>query len=280
MADARFPRHTRRAFMCMGAAAAALIAASPALAKSAKVAEKDVIVETPDGKADAALFTPAGKGPWPAVILWHDLGGLRPVIRDMAKKLAAEGYVVLAPNEYYRSTRGSAAEPDLRNADVRKSFTDYRAAVPDDGVARDATAFVAWLDKQKGVALKKKIGTVGYDVGGSFAFRAAAALPDRIGAVASIHGQGVATTRPNSPHLRVPKSKAAYYVVQSKDDDAREPTDKDDYYKAFADGGLKGSVEVATGNHGFAVVGNANYEAASAEKAWAGTLALLKAALK
>lgn len=278
MADASFSRQTRRSFIGMSVAAT-LLAAAPALAQP-KVSEADVTIATPDGTADAALFTPSGKGPFPAVILWHDLGGLRPVIRDMGRKLAAQGYVVLAPNEYYRSTKASATEPDLRNADVRKAFTDYRAAVPDDGVARDATAFVAWLDKQKSVAAKRKIGTLGYDVGGSFAFRTAAAVPDRIGAVASIHGQGVATPRPNSPHLLVPKTKAAYYVVQSKDDDTREPTDKDDYNKVFADGGLKGTVEVAAGNHGFGVPGNANYDAASADKAWAGSVALFKSALK
>lgn len=268
---------TRRLFVATGVAALALSA--PALA-AGKVDEKDVTIRTPDGSADAVLFHPAGRGSWPAVILWHDQSGLRPVYRDMARKLAGEGFVVLAPNAYYRSGKATGIELDTRDAKVREQITAYRAAATDDGVTRDAAAYVAWLDRQKQVAKGRKIGTVGYDLGGSYAFRTAAAVPDRIAAVASIHGLSVATPRPNSPHLLVPRTSAAYLVVQSKDDDAREPGDKDDYAKVFAEGRLKGTVEVAQANHGFAVPGNANYDAAAAAKAWAETVKLLKAQLR
>ncbi|HEY1125692.1 MAG TPA: dienelactone hydrolase family protein [Sphingobium sp.] len=267
---------TRRAVL----AAALLLTAAPALAKTAPVTEKEVTITTPDGTADAAIYTPSGKGSWPAVILWHDLAGLRPNIRDLAKKLAGEGYVVLAPNAFYRSAKATGEEPDMRNADIRKRQTDYRTAATDDGIARDAVAYIAWLDTQKQVAKKKKFGTLGFDVGGSYAFRTAAAAPDRIAAVASIHGLGAATARPNSPHLLVPRTKASYFIVQSKDDDAREPEDKEDYKKVIAEGKLKGEVLVYDGNHGFAIPGNANYDAASSDKAWTGILALFKANLK
>jgi len=268
-------RATRRTVI----AAALLVAAMPALARTATVTEAEVAITTPDGTADAALYTPSGKGPFPAVILWHDLAGLRPAIRTMGKKLAGEGYVVLAPNAFYRSTKATGEELDMRNPDIRKRQTEYRTAATDDGIARDAVAYVAWLETQKHVA-RKKLGTLGVDVGGSYAFRTAAAVPDRIGAVASIHGLGAATERPNSPHLLVPRTKAAYFVVQSKDDDAREPGDKEDYKKVIAEGKLKGDVEVYPANHGFIVPGNANFDAASADRAWAGILGLFKASLK
>ena len=267
---------TRRSVMV----AALLVASMPVLAKTSPVTEKDVTITTPDGTADAAVYTPSGKGSWPAVILWHDLAGLRPNIRTLAKKLAAEGYVVLAPNAFYRSAKASGEELDMHNADIRKRQTDYRIAATDDGIARDAMAYVAWLDTQKQVTKKKKMGTVGYDVGGSYAFRTAAAAPDRIAAVASIHGLGAATARPNSPHLLVPKTKASYFIVQSKDDDAREPEDKEDYKKVIAEGKLKGDVLVYEGNHGFAIPGNANYDATASDKAWTGILALFKSTLK
>lgn len=261
--------------------ASALLLAYPSAALGAGgVTEKEVTITTPDGMADAAVYTPSGKGSWPAVILWHDLAGLRPAIRDMARKLAGEGYVVLAPNAFYRSTKATGEELDMRNPDIRKRQTDYRTAATDDGIARDAVAYLGWLDAQKQVAKKKKAGTLGIDVGGSYAFRTAAAAPGRIGAVASIHGLGAATARPNSPHLLVPKTSAQYFIVQSKDDDAREPEDKEDYEKVIAEGKLKGDVEVYPGNHGFMVQGNTNYDAASADKAWTGILALFKAALK
>jgi carboxymethylenebutenolidase len=281
------PRRTFAA--AMGAAAtcaAALLMAAPALAQDKPgsgrgVIGEDVAIPTPDGTADAALFYPSsGKGPWPAVILWHDLPGLRAVWRDMAARLAGEGFVVLAPNAFYRSAKADGVLIDMRDAKMRERQTAYRNAATDEGIARDAVAYLAWLDTRKQVAAKTKAGTIGYDVGGSYAFRTAAAAPDRIAAVASIHGLGAATARPNSPHLLVPKTRAAYFIVQSKDDDAREPEDKTDYQKVIADGKLEGKVEVYPANHGFGIPGNAAFDAASADKAWGEIVGLMKAKLK
>ncbi|OJY71208.1 MAG: dienelactone hydrolase [Sphingobium sp. 66-54] len=270
-------RADRRSVLLAGS----ILLAFPAAARApASVTEADVTIQTPDGSADAVLFTPAGKGAWPAVILWHDLAGLRPVYRAMGRTLAALGYVVLVPNAFYRSARASGEELDMRDAEVRKRQMDYRAAATDDGIARDAVAYMAYLDGLKQTAKRRKAGTLGYDVGASYAFRTAAALPDRIASVGCIHGLGVATARPNSPHLLVPKTHAAYFVAQAKDDDAREPEDKDDLRKVIAEGKLKGTVEVYPANHGFAVPGNANYDAAAADKAWAAVLALFKSTLK
>jgi carboxymethylenebutenolidase len=263
-----------------GLVVSGLVAAGAAHAADAPVTERDVVVPTPDGSADAALYMPAGKGTWPAVILWHDLSGLRPVTRAMGRRLAAQGFVVLVPNAFYRSAKASGEEPDMANADIRKRQADYRAAASDEGIARDAAAYLKYLDALGSVAAKRKAGTVGFDVGGSYAFRTAAAVPERIAAVASIHGLGAATARPNSPHLLVPKTAAAYLVIQSKDDDAREPGDKDDYRKVLDEGKLSGTIDVYPANHGFAIPGNANFDAAAAERAWGETVKLLKAALK
>jgi len=262
--------------------AGAVLLALPVAARAAgeAVREADVTIPTPDGSADAVLFTPAGTGPWPAIILWHDLAGLRPVYRDMGRTLAAQGYVVLAPNAFYRSARANGAELNMRDPQVRQRQTDYRAAATDEGIARDAVAYMAYLDGLAQTATQRKAGTLGYDVGASYAFRAAAALPERIAAVACIHGLGVATPRPNSPHLLVAKSRAAYLVVQARDDDAREPEDKDDLRKVIADAGLGGTVEISAADHGFAVPGNARYDAAAAERAWTAVLALFSATLR
>jgi carboxymethylenebutenolidase len=274
------PGLTRRTFTAMAGAVALFALAAPALAQGGVYAEA-VSIPTPDGTADGTVFYPAsGKGPWPAIILWHDLSGLRTAYRNMGAKLAGEGFVVLTPNAFYRSARASDDYVDLGNPDMRKRQMDYRAAATDDGIARDAVAYMAFLDTLKQVAKGKKAGTVGFDVGGSYAFRTAAALPGRIAAVASIHGLGAATARPNSPHLLVPKTRAAYFIVQSKDDDAREPEDKTDYEKVIAEGKLQGQVDVYPANHGFAVPGNAAYDPASAAKAWGEIVALMKAKLK
>ena len=85
--DASFTR--RAAVMAMSSTA--LLAAMPGAAFAANVVETDVMVPTPDGKADAALFHPAGAGSWPAVLMWPDIVGLRPVFREMGRRLASQG---------------------------------------------------------------------------------------------------------------------------------------------------------------------------------------------
>ena len=77
----------------------------------------------------------------------------------------------------------------------------------------DAKAFIGWLDQQASVAKNRKIGTQGYCMGGPIAFRTAAAVPDRVGAVASFHGGGLVTDMPNSPHLQAAKTKAQFLIA-------------------------------------------------------------------
>jgi carboxymethylenebutenolidase len=271
---------SRRAFAVAGTTAL-LCASLPAMA-SAKLAVRtqDVTVATPDGKAEAVLFQPSARGHYPAVLLWPDLAGVRPVFRDIGSKIAEQGFIVLLPNTYYRSAKISPVELSAADPETRKRLMGYRATATDDGIVRDGIAYIAFLDRQKHTARERKAGTVGYDVGASYAFRTAAAQPDRIGAVASIYGLGVATPHPDSPHLLVPKSKAAYFVAQAKDDDTREPGDKDDIRAKIAEGGLTGTVEVYPANHGWAVPGSRAYDQASANRALTETIKLLKTSLK
>jgi carboxymethylenebutenolidase len=133
---------------------------------------------------------------------------------------------------------------------------------------------MAWLDAQPQVDTARKAGSLGYNVGAAHAFRAAAAMPDRFGAVASIHGLGVATARPNSPHLLVGQTHAVYFVAMAGPDDEREPGDKDDLAKAFADAGLEGRVAVFRANHGFAVPDDKAWDPVAADFAWAEIVAL------
>ena len=271
---------SRRLFLGSAMALAALACPAVTLAAGTAVTETDVMVPTPDGMADAVLFQPeASGGHFPVVLLWHDLGGLRPVFRAMGRRLAGAGYVVLLPNAFYRSGPADGATLDMAQPEVREGQMAKRAAATDDGIARDSVAYLAYLDGLSAADSGAKAGTVGFDLGASYAFRAAAAVPGRIGAVAGIHPLGTATSRPNSPHLLVPQSKAAYYVDIGKDADAREPMDKDDIAAVIAEAGLTGTVEVSAANHGFAVPGHGNYDEAAAQHAWAGVMALLKANL-
>jgi carboxymethylenebutenolidase len=246
------------------------------------VEEKDVEVKTADGVADAALFYPKGKGKWPAVLLWPDVMSLRPVFRDMGRRLAAAGYVVLVPNLYYRVKKAPVVEGafNFANPDDRAKLTPLRASVTPAGTFKDAEAYVAFLDAQPQTNKAKKVGVQGYCMGGPLAFRTAAATPGRIAAVATFHGGGLVTADADSPALLIPKTHADYLIAIADNDDKQDPTVKDKLKAAFADAKRPAQVEVFAGAaHGWTVKGSQVYNEAAAETAWANLLVLYKKAL-
>ena len=262
-------RLSRRDFGLV-AGGAAMAAAAPALAQSNAV-ETDVMVKTPDGNCDAVLFHPQGTGNWPAVLIWPDIMGLRPAFRDMGKRLAAQGYTVLVPNPFYRSAKAPVIGDnfDFSNPEQRARLTGYRSAMSNDGIDHDSQAYLAFLDAQPQTAKGKKAGVQGYCMGGALSFRAAAAVPGRIGAVGSFHGgNGMVTKAADSPHLLIPKINAAFVVCQAQNDDKAMPSVKDDLKAAFAAAKKTASVEVYHADHGWCVPGGAVYNQAEAERAW------------
>jgi len=273
------PTVSRRTFGLMSVAAAGGIAGAAQAA--GEVTEKDVEVKTADGVADAALFYPSAKGTWPAVLIWTDIAGLRPAFRDMGRRLAAQGYVVLVPNPFYRSIKGVVATPgfDFNKPEDRARVMGYRQAMTNDGVDNDAKAYLAFLDAQPQTNKKKKAGVQGYCMGGPLSFRTAAAVSGRIGAVGSFHGGGLTTKNPDSPHLLIPKTNAAYLVAVAQNDDKNQPDSKDILKAAFAEAKKTATVEVYPANHGWCVKGSQVYDEASAEKAWAELSKLYKAGL-
>ena len=271
---------TRRGFVLgLGSLAAASSLGSTAMAADAlapgangtNVVERDVEVPTPDGTADAVLFHPAGKGQWPGVLVWPDILGLRPVFRELGRRLAAQGYTVLVPNPFYRSKRAPVVEGafDFGNPADRAKVFALRGAMADAGIDNDSIAYLKFLDAQPQTNRRRKAGVQGYCMGGPLSFRAAAAVPDRIGAVASFHGGGLVTNEPSSPHLLVPKTRAEFLVAVAKNDDAKEPAAKDTLKAAFAAAGRPATVEVYQANHGWCVFGGQSYDEAEAERAWA-----------
>jgi carboxymethylenebutenolidase len=271
---------TRRGFVLgLGSLAAASSLGSTAMAADAlapgangtNVVERDVEVPTPDGTADAVLFHPVGKGQWPAVLVWPDILGLRPVFRELGRRLAAQGYTVLVPNPFYRSKRAPVVEGafDFGNPADRAKVFALRGAMADAGIDNDSIAYLKFLDAQPQTNRRRKAGVQGYCMGGPLSFRAAAAVPERIGAVASFHGGGLVTTEPSSPHLLIPKTRAEFLVAVAKNDDAKEPAAKDTLKAAFSAAGRPATVEVYQANHGWCVFGGQSYDEAEAERAWA-----------
>jgi carboxymethylenebutenolidase len=273
----------RKVLMTMGAVAAA--GSIPAFAEDAgarPVTEKDVVVKTADGSADAALFAPAGKGKWPAVLMWPDILGLRPVFREMGKRLAAQGYVVLVPNPYYRTKKAPVVEGafDFNSKDDMAKIMAFKQGLTDEMVDRDSTAFVSFLDAQPKTDTRRKMGVQGYCMSGPISFRTAAVRPDRIGAVATFHPGALVTDKPSSPHLLIPKAKAAYLVLIARNDAEKMPKEKPDLDAAFAAAHLRAKVEVYPANHGWTVAGSQTYDEAQAERAWAELLPFYRANLR
>jgi carboxymethylenebutenolidase len=144
----------------------------------------------------------------------------------------------------------------------------------------DAKAFVGFLDSQPSVSRKRKMGTAGYCMGGPITMRTAAAFPDRIGAGASFHGASLATDKPDSPHLLVPKMKARYLIAIAENDDQRDPHAKELLREAFTQAKLPAEIEVYAGTkHGWCPPDSSVYNEAQAEKAWNRMLALFQVAL-
>jgi carboxymethylenebutenolidase len=153
----------------------ALTAALPAQAATLAVVERDVIVPTPDGKADCYFVAPA-KGKYPAVLVWPDAYGLRPAFRQMGKRLAEAGYAVLVVNPFYRKAKAPVAPPgaSMQDQATRDLLQPLMAALNPTTNATDAKAFVAFLDAQSNVDRKRKMGTTGYCMGGPITMRTAA----------------------------------------------------------------------------------------------------------
>ncbi|MEY4965300.1 MAG: hypothetical protein RL274_883 [Pseudomonadota bacterium] len=270
-------RLSRRSFGLLTVAGAG-VAAAPALAQS-NVTEKDVEIKTADGTCDAVLFTPAGTGIWPAVLVWPDIMGLRPAFRDLGRRLAGQGHVVLVVNPFYRSAKAPVIDDkfDFSNPEQRARLMGYRGAMSDDGVDRDAVTYLAFLDAQAQTNKVRKAGVQGYCMGGTLSFRTAAAVPNRIAAVGSFHGgNGLFSKNPNSPHLLIPKTNASFLIAHAQNDDAQNVQMKEDLKAAFAAANRPATVEVYAANHGWCVKGSAVYNEAEAERAWAALSAMYK----
>jgi carboxymethylenebutenolidase len=286
---------SRRNFVALSLAAGLGAAAASASGKELPVVETDVNVKTADGICDAVFIHPV-KGSHPGVLVWHDSPGLRPVMRDLGKRIAAEGYSVLVPNLFYRAARAPVFDSSFdyaKNSADREKYARITAPFFAPGAAeRDAVAYVAFLDAQPQVNKKKKIGTHGYCLGGPYVMKTAAELPDRVGAGVSFHGGFLVTNKPNSPHLLAPKIKARLYFAIASDDDKREPEVKNKLREAFAAAKVRAEIEVyPNALHGWCVpddgVGSGGRQSGSkpsenkqdAERAWAKLIALYRAAL-
>ena len=264
---------TRRQFGVFVAAGVAM--ALPKVANAVAVTDGEVTIKTPDGTCDAYFVKPAS-GTGAGVLLWPDIFGLRPAMRDMGKRLAESGYAVLVVNPFYRVGKTTAT-----GATPIKEMMAYRKGMSPQTDMSDAKTFVAWLDAQPQVNKNRKVGVQGYCMGGPMSFHTASAVPDRIGAVASFHGGGLVNDAAgaNSPHLLAAATKASFLIAIAENDDKQRPNDKVVLKETFDKAKLSAEIEVYQAAHGWCPPDTQVYNEPAAEKAWSRLLDLYKKAL-
>ena len=242
--------------------------------------EKQIDVKTPDGVCDCELYYPSEQGSCPGVIMYTDIGGLRPVFRDMGKRLASDGFVVLIPNPFYRVSRVPVYHTPFKFGEEKTAarMEEIRSAVTGAGATRDAPAFVDFLVSQKQV--RGKIGTVGYCMGGGLAMRTAAAAPKTVAACASFHGSRLVSPEPDSPHTLVPKIRAQMYFGFAIEDRTMPPEAVEKLKAALDAAGVQYDSEVYAGaKHGWCVKDHTVYNEPQAERAWTKMVSMFREAL-
>ncbi|WP_036554754.1 dienelactone hydrolase family protein [Nocardioides insulae] len=184
-------------------------------------------ITTADGTAEAYLSRPAGEGARPGVLFFMDAIGLRPRIAEMADTIASWGYVVLAPNLFYRdgSMADLAPAGDLREAGNREAFfaggvRQRIAHHTAERAAADAEAYLATLDEY---ADRGGIGATGYCMGARHATRLAGQFPGRVRSVGSWHGGGLVTEDADSPHLAIAGASAEFAYGHADEDPSMPP---------------------------------------------------------
>lgn len=244
--------------------------------------QRDVTIQTADGSLDASLHVPdVGDGPWPAVIMFPDAGGLRPAFRDMGQKMADYGYVVVVPNPFYRS--GPFEPFDMKTAfsddAERKRLFALISSVTKEGATVDTDAMLGFLAGLPEVTPGAKVGTTGYCMGGGLSLNAAGRFGDRIGGAASFHGGRIATDAPDSPHLLAPSMTARVYIGAARDDASFDAAQAEVLSEALTDAGVAYELVWYDALHGFAVPDNPPYDKRADEQHWEAMTELFGATL-
>jgi len=238
-----------------------------------KTQTTSVDVKTPDGVADAILSAPTEDGSYPGVLFYMDAFGLRARLEEMAAHLAAEGYVVLVPNVFYRHGQAPVVElGDLSQQENRAGIFDklrpIMAELTPHRAMRDAEAYLAFLAEDDRVG-GGPVGTVGYCMGGALALRTAAHSPDRVAAVGSFHAGRLATDDPESPHRLVDRVRAEVYLAHADNDGSMPPEQQERIAEALTSAGVRHRAELYDGAaHGFTMSDIPVYDEAATERHW------------
>jgi carboxymethylenebutenolidase len=231
-------------------------------------------LKTPDGPCTTEVVTPKGSGPWPAVIVFFNAGGLRPAQTRIAERIAEGGYVAIQPDLFHRSPPISdllggpvtiaALVKVFQDAELRGKFMAdyYLPAFAYENLEKTVGAVLDHIAARPDV--RGSVGTTGYCMGGNASVRAATIFGDRIAATATFHPGGLVTDQPDSPHARAKAIKSRVYLGPAISD---LPPDAEAKLRAELDAGhVRYEIEHYEAKHGYAVDDADVYDRAAAER--------------
>lgn len=242
---------------------------------------QNVDIPTPDGVADAYLARP-DEQPHPGVLFIMDAFGLRPTIGEMIERIAADGYVVLAPNVFYRAGRAPVLPmPDLSDPEQRAGFfQSVRPLMDELSTARIETDSAAYLDYLADAAGPGPVAITGYCMGARVGWRIAVAHPERVAALGGFHAGGLVTDAPDSPHQSAGELSAELYFGFADQDPSMSAEQIAELERTLEDAGARYRSEVYAGaQHGYTMADTAAYDEASRERHFRELRALLNRAL-
>jgi carboxymethylenebutenolidase len=249
------------------------------------VTAETIDITTADGTADAFFARPDGEGPHPGVILYMDAYGIRPALQDHVKRLARNGYCVLAPNVFYRSRRAPVLddlEEMMRSEDRSALWAQLRPMIDQvtpEAAHRDSGAWLGFMHAADGVAAGR-LGTVGYCMGGRLSLRMAGEYPEAIGAAATFHGGNMATDEEDSPHLSAVKATAELYIGHADNDGSMPPEQMARLTQALAEAHVRHTAELYVGAaHGWTQTDTPAYDELSTDRHWVRLLELFERVL-
>ena len=243
--------------------------------------EEQVTLTTADGDCPCYVFGPGDGASHPAVIFFMDGLGIRTTLLDMARRLAASGYVVLLPDLYYRAGPRTplSVEELFASGNLGAALAPLMGSTDTHRAAEDSRVFLDYLASRPDV-LGTKVGTTGYCLGGGISLAVAGTYPDRVAAAASFHGGRLVTDTEFSPSRLVPNITARVYVAGADFDDGYPPEMAERLEDLLTEAGVEHRLEVYTGaRHGFTMVDFPVYDEQAAERHWRELLALLDSEL-
>jgi carboxymethylenebutenolidase len=236
-----------------------------------------VEIAAPDGLCNAYLARPDDERN-PGVLLIMDAYGLRPVIEQMAGRIASDGYVVLAPNVFYRAGRSPVPtppdDPEQRSRFFKQTIRPLVEELTPARLAADGAAYLDCLDR---VGAPGAVGITGYCMGGRAGWRMAVAHQDRVAALAAFHTGGLVTDDPDSAHLSAGDLKAELYFGFADDDPSMTAEQIAELERTLDKADARYRSEVYQGaKHGYTMADLPVYDEAASERHFSELRALLK----